>query len=191
LKQVFPEQKVLFILWLLRTEGEIGRYRLARMLGVPQGIARGVLARMKRDGLITVRPRAGTRASSKGLRVLAAQMKREHLKLVRRSDQELLGLGSRSILFHVVGCSRQLGQGIEQRDAAVRAGATGAVTFLFDGKTLRFPGVAESLSKRNPAAFEQLKKQLEMKKGDVVLIAFAGTWWDAARGGFAAVRTLT
>ena len=190
LKRVFPEREV-FILWLLRTEGEIGRYRLARMLGVPQGIARGELARMKRDELITVRHRAGTRASSKGLRELAAQMKREHLKLVRRSDQELLGLGSRSALFHVAGRSRQLGQGIEQRDAAVKAGATGAVTFLFDGKTLRFPGVAESLSKRNPAAFEQLKSQLKMKKGDVVLIAFAGTWWDAARGGFAAVRTLT
>ena len=186
---MFPEQELL-ILWLLRTEGEIGRYRLAKMLGVPQGIARGVLARMKRDRLITVRHRAGTRASSKGLRELAAQMKREHLKLVRRSDQELLGLGSRSVLFHVAERSRQLGQGIEQRDAAVKAGATGAVTFLFDGKTLRFPGVAESLSKRNPAAFEQLENQLKMKKGDVVLIAFAGTWWDAARGGFAAVRTL-
>jgi hypothetical protein len=187
---VFPEREV-FILWLLRTDGEIGRYRLARMLGVPQGIARGVLARMKRDELITVRHRAGTRASSKGLRELAAQMKRERLKFVRRSDQELLGLGSRSILFHVAGRSHQLGQGIEQRDAAVKAGATGAVTFLFDGKTLKFPGVAESLSRRNPAAFEQLKNQLKMKKGDVVLIAFAGTWWDAARGGFAAVRTLT
>jgi hypothetical protein len=185
-----PEQEV-FILWLLRTEGEIGRYRLAKMLGVPQGIARGVLARMKRDKLITVRHRAGTRASPRGLRVLTAQMKREHLKLVMRSDQELLGLGSTSILFHVVGPSRRLGQGIEQRDAAVKAGATGAVTFLFDGKTLRFPGVVESLSKRNPAAFEQLKNQLQMRRGDVVLIAFAGTWWDAARGGFAAVRTLT
>jgi hypothetical protein len=183
-------EQELFVLWLLRAEEEIGRYRLAKMLGVPQGIVRGVLTRMKRDGLITVRHRAGTRASLKGLRELAAQMNREHVRLVRKSDQELLGLGSRTVLFHLAGCSRRLGQGIEQRDAAVKAGATGAVTFLFDGKTLRFPGVAESLSRRNPAAFEQLKNQVKMKKGDVVLIAFAGTWWDAARGGFAAVRTL-
>ena len=186
---MFPEQELL-VLWLLKMEGEIGRYRLAKMLRVPQGITRGILARMKKDGLITVRHRAGTRASPKGLRELAALMKGEHLKLVRRSDQELLGLGSRSVLFHVAERSHRLGQGIEQRDAAIRAGATGAVTFLFDGKTLRFPGVAESLSKRNPAAFERLKNQVRMKKGDVVLISFAGTWWDAARGGFAAVRTL-
>ena len=190
MKRVLPEQEVL-ILWLLSAEREIGRYRLARMLGVPQGVARGVLVRMKKKGLIIARHRAGTKATPKGLRELTAQMKREHLKLVRRSDQGLLGLGSRSILFHVGGCSPQLGQGIEQRDAAVRAGATGAVTFFFDGKTLRFPGVGESLSKRNPAAFEELKNQLEMEKGDIVLIAFAGTWWDAARGGFAAVRALT
>jgi DNA-binding MarR family transcriptional regulator len=186
---MFAEQELL-ILWLLRAEGEIGRYRLAKMLDVPQGIARGILTRMKRDRLITVRQHAGTRASPKGLRELAALMKREHLKLVRRSDQELLGLGSRSILFHVAQRSHQLGQGVEQRDAAIKAGATGAVTFLSDGRTLRFPGVAESLSKRNPAAFKQLKNQIKMKKGDVVLIVFAGTWWDAARGGFAAVRTL-
>jgi Mn-dependent DtxR family transcriptional regulator len=190
MKRMLPEHE-LFILWLLRTEDEIGRYRLAKMLGVAQGIARGMLARMKRDGLIIVRRRAGARASPKGLRELAALMRRDHLKLVKRSDQEVLGLGSRSVLFHVAGRSHQLGQGIEQRDAAIKAGATGAVTFLFDGKTLKFPGVAESLSKRNPAAFEQLKNQLRMKKGDVVLIAFAGTWWDAARGGFAAARTLT
>jgi len=189
MKRKLPEHEP-FILWLLRTEDEIGRYRLAKMLGVAQGIARGMLARMKRDGLIIVRRRAGARASPKGLRELAALMRRDHLKLVKRSDQEVLGLGSRSVLFHVVGRSHQLGQGIEQRDAAIKAGATGAVTFLFDGKTLKFPGVAESLSKRNPAAFEQLNNQLGMKKGDVVLIAFAGTWWDAARGGFAAVRTL-
>jgi DNA-binding MarR family transcriptional regulator len=187
---MLPEQE-LFILWLLKTEGEIGRYRLAKMLGVPQGVARGMLARMRRDGLIMVRHRAGTRASPKGLRKLAALMRHHHLRQVKRSDQELLGLDSRSVLFHVVGRSRKLGQGIEQRDAAIKAGATGAVTFLVDGKTLKFPGVAESLSKRDPAAFEQLKKQLMMKKGDVVLIAFAGTWWDAARGGFAAVKTLS
>jgi hypothetical protein len=29
-----------------------------------------------------------------------------------------------------------------------------------------------------------------MRRGDVVLIAFAGTWWEAARGGFAAIKTL-
>lgn len=180
----------LFVLWLLRTEDEIGRYRLAEMLGVAQGIARGILARMKRDGLIIVRRRAGARASPMGLRRLAALMRRYQLRLVKKSDQELLGLGSKCVLFHVAGRSHRLGRGIEQRDAAIKAGSTGAVTFLFDGKTLRFPGVAESLSKRNPAAFEQLKNQLRMSKGDVVLIAFAGTWWDAARGGFAAVGTL-
>ena len=185
-----PPDQELFVLWLLKTEREIGRYRLAEMLGVPQGIARGILLHMKRDGLIQARSRAGTRASSEGLRKLTVLMKRHNLRLVKRSDQELLGLDSSSVLFHVAGRSRQLGQGIEQRDAAIKAGATGAITFLFDGTTLKFPGVAESLQRRDPAAFEKLKKQVTMKKGDVILIAFASTWWDAARGGFAAVRTL-
>jgi len=189
LKRIAPEQE-LFILWLLRTEGELGRYRLARMLGVPQGVARGSLARMKKKGLVAVRRRAGARASPKGLRELAILMKRHHLGLVERSDQELLGLGPESVIFQVAGRAHRLGQGIEQRDAAIKAGATGAVTFLFDGRMLRFPGVAEPVSRRSPATFEQLKSQLRMRRGDVILIAFAGTWWEAARGGFAAIKTL-
>jgi DNA-binding MarR family transcriptional regulator len=189
LKAMPPDQE-LFILWLLKTEGEIGRYRLAEMLGVPQGVARGILTQMSRDGLIHVRHRAGTSASSKGLHRLLTLKKRHDLREIKRNEEKLLGLDLRSVIFQIAGRSRQLGQGIEQRDAAIKAGATGAVTFLFDGKTLKFPGVAESLGTRDHAAFEQLKNQLVMKKGDVILIAFASTWWNAARGGFAAVTTL-
>jgi len=184
-----PEQE-LFILWLLKTEGEIGRYRLAKMLGVSQGIARGMLTQMKRRRLIIVRPRAGARPSQKGLGELSTLMSRHSLKLVERFDQELLGLGPASVVFQVSGQSHRLRHGIEQRDAAIKAGATGAVTFFFDGKILRFPGVVEPVSRRSFATFEQLKARLRMRKGDVVLIAFADTWWEAARGGFWAVRTL-
>jgi len=184
-----PEQE-LFILWLLKTEGEIGRYRLARMVNLSQGVTRGILARMKRKGMIMVRPRAGASSSKGGLRELAVLMRRHGLRLVKRYDEELLGLAPKSVIFQVAGRSDRLGQGIEQRDAAIKEGATGAVTFLFDGKMLNFPGVAEPLSKRSPMAFKQLRNQLRLKKGDVILIAFANTWWDAARGGFAAIRTL-
>jgi len=189
LKLIASDQE-LYILWLLETEGVMGRYWLARMLGVSQGVARGILARMRTRGLITVRPWAGAKASSKGRRQLDGLMRRHRLRLVQRLDQAILGLGPESVLFQVARSSSRLGQGIEQRDAAVKAGATGAVTFLFDGKTLRFPGVAERVSRRSPTTIRHLKEQLKMKKGDIILIAFGHTWWDAARGGFAAVKTL-
>jgi hypothetical protein len=117
-------------------------------------------------------------------------MRRHRLRIVKRFDQEILGIGPGSILFQISDGSSQLGQGIEQRDAAIKAGAGGVVTFFFDGKTLKFPGVAEPVSKRSPLAFKRLKEQLKMSRGDVILIAFGPTWWDAARGGFAAVNTL-
>lgn len=189
MKLIASEQE-LYILWLLETEGVIGRYWLARMLGVSQGVARGILTRMRTRGLITIRPRAGAKASSKGLRQLDGLMKRHHLRVAQRFDQEILGLGPESVVFQVAGGSSRLGRGIEQRDAAIKAGATGAVSFLFDGKTLRFPGVAERVSRRSPTTFRHLKERLKMRKGDVILIAFGYTWWDAARGGFAAVKTL-
>ena len=40
---IAPEQE-LFILWLLKTEGEIGRYRLARMVNLSQGVTRGTVS---------------------------------------------------------------------------------------------------------------------------------------------------
>lgn len=181
----------LFILWLLAVEQEIGRYRLSKMLGISEGVARGILARMRKKGLIVVRRRAGTRASREGARELLTLMKRSRLRLVEKLDEKVLALGQEEVIFQIAGRSNRLGQGIEQRDAAIKAGATGAVTFFFDGKTLRFPGVEEPVSKRSPATFEMLKKRLKMRRRDIVLLAFADTWWDAARGGFAAVKTLT
>ncbi len=183
-------EQELFVLWLFNTEGVIGRYWLAKMLGVSQGVARGMLTQMNRRGLITVRHRAGAKTSSKGRHHLHSLMRRYRLRAAERFDREILGLGPESVVFQVAESSSRLGQGIEQRDAAIKEGAAGSVTFFFDGKTLKFPGVAEPVSKRSPLTFKQLKEQLKMRKGDVILIAFGHTWWDAARGGFAAVKTL-
>jgi hypothetical protein len=180
----------LFILWLLTLQGEVGRYRLAKMLDVPQGVARGVFARMKRRGLITVRHRTGASSTRKGTNQLRALMERGRLKYAKRLGEEVLGLGQEGVIFQVGGCSNKIIRGIEQRDAAVRAGATGAVTFIFDGRTLIFPDTKEPVTKRSFGTFQHLRKRLKMRKGDAVLIAFGNSWWDAARGGFAAVRTL-
>jgi len=180
----------LFILWLLTLQGEVGRYRLAKMLDVPQGVARGILTRMKRRGLITVKHRTGASSTRKGINQLRSLMKRSRLRYAQRLDEEVLGLGQEGVIFQVGGCSNKISRGIEQRDATVRAGATGAVTFIFDGHTLIFPDTKEPVTKRSPGTFQHLRKRLEMRKGDAVLIAFGNSWWQAARGGFAAVKTL-
>jgi hypothetical protein len=117
-------------------------------------------------------------------------MKWSRLRSVQRLDEEVLGLGQEGVIFQVEGCSRKISRGIEQRDAVVRAGATGAVTFIFDGRTLIFPDTKEPVTKRSPGTFQHLRKRLKMRKGDAVLIAFGNSWWEAARGGFAAVKTL-
>jgi len=178
------------VLWLLETEGGIGRYRLAKMLGEPDGIVRGMLSRLRGKGLLVVRPRTGTQASRKGLRELATFMRRNRLRLAKRFDQEILGLGPENVIFQISGCSGRIGQGVEQRDAAIKAGARGAVTILYDGKMLNFPGVTEPISRRSRTAFGHLKRELKLRRGDAVLISFGDTWWDAARGGFAAIKTL-
>lgn len=160
------------------------------MLGESEGVARGILTLLKKRGLINVRRQVGVMVSRRGLRELSTLMKRRHLRVVGRVDYPVLGLGPNGVVFQVAKCSGRLNQGIEQRDAAIKTGATSAVTFLFDGKTLKFPGVSEPVSTRSPAIFQQLKKELKMKKGDVVIIALGDSWWEAARGGFAAVKTL-
>ena len=180
----------LFTLWLFVSEGEIGRYRIAKMLDVSQGVARGLLARMKREGLITVH-HSGAGVSKKGINVFTRLMTQNHLRHVERLDEHVLGLGQEGVVFQVEERSEKIGRGIEQRDAAVRAGATGTVTFVFDGRSLVFPGTREPLKKRSPMAFDCLKSRLEMRRGDAVLISFSNSWWEAARGGFAAVKTLS
>ena len=62
--------------------------------------------------------------------------------------------------------------GIEQRDAAIMAGAKGATTLIFTKNRLTMPGIKEDVSKSNASILASLSK-LIMNEGDVIIIGSA------------------
>lgn len=76
--------------------------------------------------------------------------------------------------------------GLEQRDAAVRAGANGALVFVYRNGELEMPG-AEGLEKELAT---EILDNFELAENDVVVAAFAESSRNAGSGAWAAVKTL-
>ena len=80
--------------------------------------------------------------------------------------------------------------GIEQRDSAVRAGASGAVTLIFRQGRLFMPPPAKIESKEWPEISRQLLELFQPEENDVIIIGGADTEEKAEQGARAASWTL-
>jgi hypothetical protein len=61
---------------------------------------------------------------------------------------------------------------LEQRDAAIMAGAKGATTLVFTKNRLTIPGTEEDVSKSDPSLLTSLSK-LSLNEGDVIILGSA------------------
>ena len=163
---------------LIRTHGRVGRKQLARMMKIGEGSARTILERLA--GLGLVRPmRGGSSLTGKGLRVLEA------LPRVVGVDLSYLSLAKKSAVAVVPGAARLVSSGIEQRDAAVRAGGRGATVLIFRNGRLRFP---DGLEVEREA--EKIVSLVEPSENDVVLIGFGDDGVSARLAAMAAAISL-
>ena len=80
--------------------------------------------------------------------------------------------------------------GIEQRDAAIVAGATGAVIIVSKKGHLTIESVSNRLEKQFPAAADQIQKTFSPEDNDVVVLVGAALPLKAKQGVFAASWTL-
>jgi hypothetical protein len=83
----------------------------------------------------------------------------------------------------------ELKSGIEQRDAAVMAGAKNATTMVLKGGKLVIPSVPNDLAKEFPRAANQMKT-LQPKEMDVIVIMGADSSEKTEYGALAAAWTL-
>jgi hypothetical protein len=92
--------------------------------------------------------------------------------------------------FLVKNSGQNVRSGIEQRDAAVVAGATGAVIIVAKQGHLTIESVSNRAEKRFPEAAGQIQKALQPEDNDVVVLVGAVTPLRARHGAFAASWTL-
>jgi len=80
--------------------------------------------------------------------------------------------------------------GIDQRDAAIIAGARKAIVIVFKGGHLCIEFVSDAIEKQYPKAANVILEKLTPQNNDVIIIAGADSTLKAKRGAFAASWSL-
>ncbi|MGQ9530229.1 MAG: DUF4443 domain-containing protein [Candidatus Bathycorpusculaceae bacterium] len=165
----------------------IGRSMLADNLKVGEGVVRTIINRMQKAGLIET-SKSGCVLTEKGLRLW------KKYKSVFREKVEIgkneLTFADYNFAILVKNCGHKVKSGIEQRDAAVMAGATSATTLLFKEKRLIIPSVSVNVADDFPKAADQILRLLKPEENDVIIIGSAASPEKAKYGTLAAAWTL-
>ncbi len=138
-KPKYKKFHVLLTLLLLDEFGPIGRYTLSEYLGLSEASTRSILKRLNEAG-ISHSPgqssgRQGNWLSTKGIELV--KKLKSHVQLVRVRICNIFPEFEWGILIRHAG--KLVKDGIRQRDEAVRAGATGAVTLIYRDSSWIFP----------------------------------------------------
>jgi len=146
---------------ILLLEKPMGRKKLMKELNLNEASTRTLIKTLEKNKII--------KPSTKGC--LLTKKGKKMLKLLKRNirgpyevEKSDITISKYNIAYIVRNKSGKINKGIEQRDEAIKIGADGLTTLIYD-KTLRVPGVGRSV--------KWLSKKLDIKERDVVLIGSA------------------
>lgn len=167
----------------IAAEKPMGRAALGNRLGVGEGVVRTLLRRLASERLVEVSTK-GITASEKGRKILDDV----HSIIVRGAIAPATEdtVGGHNYALLVRGAAHKVRKGLEQRDAALLAGARGATTITINGGVVLIPGMD-----RKPAMpLLNLIEALGAGEGDVVVIGTGDTEIDAETGAYSAALML-
>lgn len=184
-----PAFSIFHLLRAIELVGEkpVGRSKLAENLSVGEGTVRTIVERLRSAGLIAT-SKAGCTLTSKGLTFWKEY--RSVFKKGTEIGRSELTLADCNFAILVKDHEHKVKSGVEQRDAAVMAGAKGATTMIFKKKRLTFPSVSNGLTRDFSRATIQIVKLLEPEEDDVIVIGSADSPAKAEYGALAAAWTL-
>ena len=186
------ELKELLMLLLLKLEGPVGRYRLKHMLGMTEheGVVKLMLADLRQTGHISSN-KLGSKLTIKGENLLNQRLKNYSIVTIEDVNISPLEVGLVSVGIHLKGKTDTIKSGIEQRDATVRAGATGATILTYKDGVLGIPKVYPDISSKYPNLNDQIHRLFNLVNRDVLIITSATDRWRALEGALAAAKILT
>jgi hypothetical protein len=160
-----------------------GRKQLADSVGLGEGSMRTIVEYLRDQDYIEVK-QTGIRISKRGSELLTS------LPLaVARLPPTDVTLGQRSVAARVSGRSNAIKSGIEQRDAAIKAGADGATTIIVVGGRLIVPPDFDLASEGKEIA-DELSRIFVLEDGDVIVIGSGPDYQHAEDGALAAAFEL-
>lgn len=170
----------------LIAEKPIGRNKIAHELGIGEGATRTLIRRLKEEGLTSI-SKAGCTLTKKGL-----ELWKEYGSIIKKTriEKNELTFAEYSFAVLVKKSGHKVRTGMEQRDAAIVAGARGATTILFKKGLLVFPAVDRNLKKDFPKASNQIARLLKPREDDTIIVVSSDDLAKAEHGALAAAWTL-
>ena len=186
-RAVFTQVDVLKAIVAVGTAGSIGRGKLGTSTGLGQGEVRTLIKRLRDSGLITI--------ESNGCS-LSARGRREYERIASllpwssRVEASRLNIGSVCWAVVVAGSAGKVRFGLEQRDAAIRAGAEGAFTAVFRGGRFLVPGEGTDCEGEGPSEPWTNIRKARIQETDVVIVTGSQNASVSENGALAAFLTL-
>lgn len=171
----------------LMSQKPLGRNRLADKLNVGDGAVRTIINRLKEAGLIET-SKEGCLLTERGLDTW--RQFEEFFPVRVDLPKSELSTSDFNYAFLVKNCGQKVQSGIDQRDAAIIAGARKAMVVVYRNGHLSIESVSDNIAEQYPEAASQILKELKPQDNDVIIVAGAETKLKAKRGAFAALAGL-
>ena len=159
----------------------VGRKKLSKLLGIGEGSTRTILSMMQEQNMITI-GKSGILLTDAGI---------EFKKTVAMDVADIsisdLTIGDKDCAVRVPKMARNVKYGCEERDAAIRSGATGATTLIYTSGKLIFPGSDYPVDREVET---KIRSVFSLKNDDVVIIGTGPTRESAEIGAVIAGLTI-
>ena len=159
----------------------VGRKKLSQLLGIGEGSTRTILSMMQDQNMITI--------GKSGILLTEAGMEFKKSVQMDVADVSIsdLTIGDRDCAVRVPKMARNVKYGCEERDAAIKSGATGATTLIYTNGKLIFPGSDYPV---DPDVENKIRSVFSLKNDDVVIIGTGPTEESAEIGAVIAGLTI-
>ena len=151
-------------------KGITSRNALCNRLVLGEGTVKTLVKHLKMQGFIETSNR-GTKMTAKGKGVYEGLLSAIPAEMSLPKCSVALSRFNYAVLVREFGFA--VGLGIEQRDAAIKMGATGATTLLFKDNKFVMPASSNDSLKKEREVRRMLVEKLNPRDGDVIIIGSA------------------
>ncbi len=183
----FTEFHLSKALEVIGERGPIGRAKLSEELKMGEGATRTLINHLQKAELIKA-TKWGCLLTRKGRAIIEELESKLLMKAnVPRSS---IAVEAHNLGILVKDAGHKIRSGIEQRDAAIKAGASSATTTIFRNDKLSVPPVNQRVSRDWMDAAAQILQIFNPEENDVIIICGDDTEENAEKGVMAAAWTL-
>ncbi|MGI6009823.1 MAG: DUF4443 domain-containing protein [Methanomethylophilus sp.] len=165
----FTDANVYYSLYLLSDGRTMGRKRLAAESGVGEGSMRRILEKFREWGFVDIK--------QTGISITAAGKSFLDQIPLRMTDVQIdaesaTGPVQQGVI--VYGVANKIVNGMEQRDAGIKAGATGCTTLVIRGGKLMIPP-DWNMDERSPELAYKIRRDTGITPDDAIIIGSGDT----------------